>query len=459
MIVCLKALGEKSTADIAQLVGASTRVVNQIYARAKQRGFDPAQRPLVIKNEHIEDAARSGRPSKQSPDLKATVEAKLREIRYGREKSCGAIAGELNAAGHNISATTIWNMLKKAGFRKTKPTRKPGLTKRMREQRLKWCLDHSNWTLDDWKNVIWSDETSVILQHRRGGYRVWRQPNEQFVRSCIRERWRGASEFMFWGCFTYDKKGPFHCWAPESAKDRREAEKKLDDMNRELEPIMKEQWEVTNGMRRLDINRQPPGRRPEWKWCKQTGKLTRGGKGGKGIDWYRHQNEILIPKLLPFAKECMEERPGTIVQEDNAPCHNHYIQARVYDLHQITRMLWCPNSPDLNAIEPTWMYMKRWTTKRGAPSKRANAIRVWSQCWREMPQHMIRAWIERIPMHVQKIIELEGGNEYKEGRARLGRGENAIVESLQNDTTGIELGGNEVDDEGWEFEEDMIGSS
>ena len=29
---------------------------------------------------------------------------------------------------------------------------------------------------------------------------------------------------------------------------------------------------------------------------------------------------------------------------------------------------------------------------------------------------MIQAWIERIPWHIEQIIELEGGNEYKEGR-------------------------------------------
>jgi hypothetical protein len=36
-----------------------------------------------------------------------------------------------------------------------------------------------------------------------------------------------------------------------------------------------------------------------------------------------------------------------------------------------------------------------------------------------MPQEMIQAWIERIPVHIEKIIELEGGNEYKEGREHL----------------------------------------
>jgi len=34
--------------------------------------------------------------------------------------------------------------------------------------------DHQDWSLEDWKKVVWSDETSVILGHRRGGVRVWR---------------------------------------------------------------------------------------------------------------------------------------------------------------------------------------------------------------------------------------------------------------------------------------------
>ncbi|KAI8659476.1 hypothetical protein NCS56_00897900 [Fusarium sp. Ph1] len=56
--------------------------------------------------------------------------------------------------GHNLSAITVWRILKAAGFQKTKPTRKPGLTKKMRQERYKWCIAHQDWTLEDWKNVI-----------------------------------------------------------------------------------------------------------------------------------------------------------------------------------------------------------------------------------------------------------------------------------------------------------------
>jgi transposase len=280
----------------------------------------------------------------------------------------------------------------------------------MKEERLKWCLAYKDWTLEDWKRVIWSDETSVVLLHRRGGYRIWRKLDERFLKSCIRERWKGYSEFMFWGCFTYDSKGPCHCWLPETKAEKEEVEKDLEEWNKELEPIMRDAWELESKMGRLSLSTKS-GRKPQWRWNAKNGKLTRGGKGG--VDWYRYQTKILIPKLLPFAQAC---GPDTLVQEDKAPSHVHHAQQRVYDLRKIQRLLWPGNSPDLNAIEPCWPWMKRYTTKKGAPKSRAEAVRVWEQCWGDLKQEQIQAWIERIPEHIRKIIGCEGGNEYEEGR-------------------------------------------
>jgi transposase len=415
-VVALRSpLGGYTSAEVAAKTGLSVRQVNRIYARAIERGFKPNQSPIVLRDEWLEDAPRSGRPTKQTPDTTARTVAKVQADRYGREKSCADIAGELSTEGIDISATTIRRILKKAGYRKTKPTRKPGLTKKMMHDRLQWCLAHQDWTLEDWKNVIWSDETAVVLLHRRGGYRIWRKADERFVRSCIRERWKGYSEFMFWGCFSYDMKGPCHCWLPETKQEKEKATKDIEKWN------VQTQWELENGMGRLSL-RNLPGKKPKWRWNQKNGKLARGSQNG-GIDWYRYQTKVLIPKLFPFAKRCLEHRPATIVQEDKAPSHAHHFQQRVYDLHKIQRLLWPGNSPDLNPIEPCWPWMKRYTTKKGAPKSRAEAIRVWERCWEDLAQKQIQAWIERIPRHVQKIIELEGGNEYQEGREKKEEGE------------------------------------
>lgn len=100
--------------------------------------------------------------------------SRLRFDCYSREKSCADLAGELSGeTGLNISATTIWRILKRAGLRKTKP--------KIKAEGLTWCLEHQHWTLEDIKNVIRSDETSVVLFRRRRGYRIWRSKDEAFV--------------------------------------------------------------------------------------------------------------------------------------------------------------------------------------------------------------------------------------------------------------------------------------
>ena len=44
-------------------------------------------------------------------------------------------------------------------------------------------------------------------------------------------------------------------------------------------------------------------------------------EGRGGINWYRYQEKVLKPLLLPFARKCKEIRPGIVMQEDNAPAH------------------------------------------------------------------------------------------------------------------------------------------
>jgi hypothetical protein len=80
--------------------------------------------------------------------------------------------------------------------------------------------------------------------------------------------------------------------------------------------------------------------------------IIKNGRGG--INWYRYQKKILEDKLLPFAKDCEVERPGIMVQEDNAPAHRSKYQLEVFYNWHVLCMEWCPNSPNINAIEPTW---------------------------------------------------------------------------------------------------------
>ena len=70
------------------------------------------------------------------PETIEKIVGKVRKDWYGREKTAADIAGELSDEGLDISASTVLRILKKAGFRKTKPTRKPRLTKKIKQERL-----------------------------------------------------------------------------------------------------------------------------------------------------------------------------------------------------------------------------------------------------------------------------------------------------------------------------------
>jgi hypothetical protein len=231
---------------------------------ATERGYNPTE-SLKLLLSYVEDAPRTGRPVKATEEIKQQVKEVVSRNSSTRQWSTQAIANAIQTATFKISAKTIWNILHSLGFSPCKPTYKPGLTKEAKAVRLKWCLEHKDWTLEDWKNVIWSDETSVTMGGQRGRIRVWRMTSEAYQTHCIRRRWKGFKEFMFWGCFSYDKKGPCHIWTEETPKEKKEAERWLAEMNEKLEPICRIEWELETEIRRLRIDRRMPGKKPTWK--------------------------------------------------------------------------------------------------------------------------------------------------------------------------------------------------
>ena len=160
-----------------------------------------------------------------------------------------------------------------------------------------------------------------------------------------------------------------------------------------------------------------PGQKLTFKHDKNTSVyVLKEGKGG--VNQYQYQEVILKPLLLPFAKECLKERPSTLIQEDEAPSHSSRYQHKVFSLWEITRLLWSANSLDLNMIKPCWFQIKRYTTKHSLITSRAELKEAQIKCQQDLPQEKIQAQIERIVVHIKEVIRLDGGNEYREGRLK-----------------------------------------
>ena len=144
----------------------------------------------------------------------------------------------------------------------------------MKEARYQFALRYQDWTIEDWKNVIWTDETGVILYHRRGSYKLWRLAKEKVNKSAIRPRFKKATEFMFQGAFSYDRKSPCLIWRPETAKEKKASKLELQKINEVIEPELREVWEITTSIRRLGF-RNKPGKKPRFQMSEENGAVKR----------------------------------------------------------------------------------------------------------------------------------------------------------------------------------------
>jgi hypothetical protein len=49
-----------------------------------------------------------------------------------------------------------------------------------------------------------------------GKRRIWRKKDEVYHPHVVVRRWKGFEEFMWWSCFTYDRKCPYHIWEEDT---------------------------------------------------------------------------------------------------------------------------------------------------------------------------------------------------------------------------------------------------
>ena len=63
--------------------------------------------------------------------------------------------------------------------------RKPLISDANQKKRLQFAREHKDWTLEQWKKVMWSDESRFILFQSDGRVRVRREADEVMHPSCL----------------------------------------------------------------------------------------------------------------------------------------------------------------------------------------------------------------------------------------------------------------------------------
>ena len=79
--------------------------------------------------------------------------------------SIAEIASDLNTAlgAHQVSRSTISKLMKKKHLNSYLATKKPLLSIKDRLKRRKGCKERAAWTVEQWRKVIFSDESNFEL--------------------------------------------------------------------------------------------------------------------------------------------------------------------------------------------------------------------------------------------------------------------------------------------------------
>jgi len=148
-----------------------------------------------------------GRPSKLSACDKQSI---FCQITSGKLDNAVQATQFINSVIPNpVTPQTVRNALKGSGFYAATKKKVPMLKKIHRQRRLKFAQYHENWTVEDWKRVLWSDETKINRIGSDGKVYVWKQrgepPSDRTTTPTVKHG--GGNNLMVWGCMGWNGVG------------------------------------------------------------------------------------------------------------------------------------------------------------------------------------------------------------------------------------------------------------
>jgi DDE superfamily endonuclease len=86
--------------------------------------------------------------------------------------------------------------------------KKPLLSAVHRKKCLAFALKYQNWTVEDWKRIIWSDETKINRIGSDGKQWVWKQVGQGLIDHEVQGTVKfGGGNIMVWGCMGWEGVG------------------------------------------------------------------------------------------------------------------------------------------------------------------------------------------------------------------------------------------------------------
>jgi hypothetical protein len=131
------------------------------------------------------------------------VEDRFLRLQSLRERTLPATALSrrlANVHGTVISSDTVLRRLREHNLTSHPPATGPRLNAEHRRPRLEFGRTHADWGMDEWRRVLFTDESRFTRYSPDRCQRVFRRPGERYAQCCFASRVLfGDGGVMIWG--------------------------------------------------------------------------------------------------------------------------------------------------------------------------------------------------------------------------------------------------------------------
>lgn len=146
--------------------------------------------------------AKKGRPTKLSDQDKRYC---TRVITSKRAETASGVSKVIkHDHGIDVSRYTVSRALTSLGMKAAEKQTKPALSAKNIQKRFDFAKRHQNWTVEDWKRVVWSDETKINRFMSDGRSWYWAREGTSLQSHHVKQAYKhGGGSLMVWGCMTH----------------------------------------------------------------------------------------------------------------------------------------------------------------------------------------------------------------------------------------------------------------